>query len=193
MNSPGTDRRLACCRVRPAIPAPSGSAPGHPGSQWTAFRFHWNGPKTVLPSKAMAKISMRLVPDQEPDQVMEQLRQYLIAKAPPTVHWEILKHSGGDPEHQRYSPPGGNSHGKSPRNCVGYSSGVSPRRRQRAGGGEIPKGTGYRIGVYRALGCPMITCMRRTRSCTCPLFTAASMLIVLFLLNLIRMLTLTER
>ena len=55
------------------------------------------GPKTVLPSKAMAKISMRLVPDQEPDQVMEQLRQYLTAKAPPTVHWEILKHSGGDP------------------------------------------------------------------------------------------------
>ncbi|HWQ83660.1 MAG TPA: dipeptidase, partial [Anaerolineales bacterium] len=55
------------------------------------------GQKTVLPSKAMAKISMRLVPNQDADQVLEQLRQYLVAKAPPTVTWELKKLSGGDP------------------------------------------------------------------------------------------------
>lgn len=59
--------------------------------------FTGEGTKTVLPSKAMAKISMRLVPDQDPDQVLEQLRQYLEAKAPPTIQWELIKHSGGFP------------------------------------------------------------------------------------------------
>lgn len=58
--------------------------------------FTGAGTKTVLPSKAMAKISMRLVPDQDPDQVLEQLRQYLQAKAPSTVRWELIKHSGGN-------------------------------------------------------------------------------------------------
>ena len=57
--------------------------------------FTGEGSKTVLPSKAMAKISMRLVPDQDPDQVMEQLRQYLEQNTPPTVHWELIKHAGG--------------------------------------------------------------------------------------------------
>lgn len=57
--------------------------------------FTGEGSKTVLPSRAMAKISMRLVPDQDPDQVMEQLRQYLEQNAPPTVHWELIKHAGG--------------------------------------------------------------------------------------------------
>ena len=57
--------------------------------------FTGEGSKTVLPARAMAKISMRLVPDQDPDQVMEQLRQYLEQNAPPTVHWELIKHAGG--------------------------------------------------------------------------------------------------
>jgi len=58
--------------------------------------FTGAGSKTVLPSKAMAKISMRLVPNQDPDQVMEQLRRYLQAKAPSTVRWELIKHAGGE-------------------------------------------------------------------------------------------------
>jgi acetylornithine deacetylase/succinyl-diaminopimelate desuccinylase-like protein len=49
------------------------------------------GGKTVLPSYAMAKISCRLVPDQDPDEVYEQLKQYLEENAPPSIRWEITK------------------------------------------------------------------------------------------------------
>jgi acetylornithine deacetylase/succinyl-diaminopimelate desuccinylase-like protein len=53
--------------------------------------FTGEGAKTVLPAKAMAKISMRLVPDQDDKQVESQLRAYLEQHAPPTVHWELKK------------------------------------------------------------------------------------------------------
>ncbi len=51
--------------------------------------FIGEGSKTVLPSYAMAKISTRLVPEQDPDRVREQLSQYLEEHAPPTVRWEL--------------------------------------------------------------------------------------------------------
>lgn len=56
--------------------------------------FTGEGSKTVLPAKAMAKISMRLVPDQDPAEVRAQLMAYLEAKAPPTVTWEVIEHAG---------------------------------------------------------------------------------------------------
>jgi len=57
--------------------------------------FTGEGSKTVLPAKAMAKISMRLVPDQDPDEVRQQLLSYLQEKAPSTVRWELVQHAGG--------------------------------------------------------------------------------------------------
>jgi acetylornithine deacetylase/succinyl-diaminopimelate desuccinylase-like protein len=56
----------------------------------------WTGPgsKTVLPAKAMAKISCRLVADQNEDVVVEQMKQFMEANAPKTVHWEVKKLSG---------------------------------------------------------------------------------------------------
>jgi acetylornithine deacetylase/succinyl-diaminopimelate desuccinylase-like protein len=53
--------------------------------------FTGEGAKTVLPAKAMAKISMRLVPYQDDNAVEEQLREYLRRHAPPTVRWELKK------------------------------------------------------------------------------------------------------
>jgi acetylornithine deacetylase/succinyl-diaminopimelate desuccinylase-like protein len=51
--------------------------------------FIAEGSKTVLPAKAMAKISMRLVPDQVAGEVVGQLEAYLRAHAPATVTWEL--------------------------------------------------------------------------------------------------------
>ncbi len=48
------------------------------------------GQKTVIPAWAMAKVSMRLVPDQLPGEVESQLRQYLAEHAPSTVKWEMI-------------------------------------------------------------------------------------------------------
>jgi acetylornithine deacetylase/succinyl-diaminopimelate desuccinylase-like protein len=53
------------------------------------------GSKTVIPAWAMAKISMRLVPNQEPKKVHNQLIQYLKAKAPKDIRWELTALAGG--------------------------------------------------------------------------------------------------
>ena len=44
-----------------------------------------SGRKTVLPSSVHAKISMRLVPDQDPAEIGELFQQYMQAVAPPSV------------------------------------------------------------------------------------------------------------
>ncbi len=51
--------------------------------------FTGEGSKTVLPARAMAKISMRLVPQQDPEEVHSQLNAYLEQHAPPSVTWEL--------------------------------------------------------------------------------------------------------
>ena len=58
--------------------------------------FTGEGSKTVLPAKAMAKISMRLVPDQNPDEVYQQFMRYLEENAPPTIRWELEDLNQGD-------------------------------------------------------------------------------------------------
>lgn len=47
------------------------------------------GAKTIIPAHAMAKISTRLVPDQEPEKIHASLRAYLEEKVPETVRWEL--------------------------------------------------------------------------------------------------------
>jgi len=59
--------------------------------------FTGEGSKTVLPSQAMAKISMRLVPDQDPWEVRDQVSQYLEKNAPKTVKWELIDHAFATP------------------------------------------------------------------------------------------------
>jgi acetylornithine deacetylase/succinyl-diaminopimelate desuccinylase-like protein len=55
------------------------------------------GAKTVLPSKAFAKISMRLVPHQDPDQITELFTEHFKSIAPPSVQVEVRVHHGGQP------------------------------------------------------------------------------------------------
>jgi acetylornithine deacetylase/succinyl-diaminopimelate desuccinylase-like protein len=53
------------------------------------------GAKTVLPSKASAKISMRLVPNQDPDEIAQLFTEHLQKCAPAGVTLEVHKHSTG--------------------------------------------------------------------------------------------------
>jgi acetylornithine deacetylase/succinyl-diaminopimelate desuccinylase-like protein len=55
------------------------------------------GAKTVLPSKAYAKISMRLVPNQSPDKITELFKNHFESIAPAGVKVEVRPHHGGWP------------------------------------------------------------------------------------------------
>ena len=59
--------------------------------------FTSEGLKTIVPAKAMAKVSTRLVPFQDPDDVERALNEYVRAHAPPTVRWEVKKLTRGGP------------------------------------------------------------------------------------------------
>ncbi|QXD16753.1 dipeptidase [Rhodocaloribacter litoris] len=53
------------------------------------------GAKTVLPAQAHAKISMRLVPDQRPEEIAEKARAYFEANCPPTMKLSFRYLHGG--------------------------------------------------------------------------------------------------
>lgn len=55
------------------------------------------GAKTVLPSKASAKISMRLVPNQTPDEITALFTEYFKSIAPAGVTVTVTPHHGGMP------------------------------------------------------------------------------------------------
>ena len=56
--------------------------------------FIGEGSKTVIPTWAMAKISTRLVPDQDHEEVHQQLLRYLEMNAPNDIRWEVKTLSG---------------------------------------------------------------------------------------------------
>lgn len=54
------------------------------------------GAKTVLPSKAYAKISMRLVPNQESEEITQLFTKHFMAIAPAGVKVKVKPHHGGE-------------------------------------------------------------------------------------------------
>jgi acetylornithine deacetylase/succinyl-diaminopimelate desuccinylase-like protein len=59
--------------------------------------YQGEGAKTVLPSKATAKISARLVPNQSSHKITEMLLNYFKSIAPPSVTVKAFEHHGGEP------------------------------------------------------------------------------------------------
>jgi acetylornithine deacetylase/succinyl-diaminopimelate desuccinylase-like protein len=55
------------------------------------------GSKTVLPSKAYAKISMRLVPNQNSDKITKLFTEHFTKVAPKSVKVKVTPHHGGEP------------------------------------------------------------------------------------------------
>jgi acetylornithine deacetylase/succinyl-diaminopimelate desuccinylase-like protein len=90
------------------------------------------GAKTVIASKAFAKISMRLVPDQDPDEITEMFTKHFKKIAPKAVKVMVTPHHGGHP----YVTPIDNIGYKAANKAYTESFGVQaiPQR----SGGSIP-------------------------------------------------------
>ena len=57
--------------------------------------YQGEGGKTIVPAKASAKISFRLVPDQKPAEVAEQLKEFVKQHTPPGVRVRVVDLHGG--------------------------------------------------------------------------------------------------
>jgi acetylornithine deacetylase/succinyl-diaminopimelate desuccinylase-like protein len=55
------------------------------------------GAKTVIPAQASAKVSFRLVDDQDSDTIAKSFFAWLEARTPPGCRWEFHDHGGGAP------------------------------------------------------------------------------------------------
>ncbi len=66
--------------------------------------FTGAGAKTVIPAKAVAKVSIRLVPDQNPDKIIAAFKDFVVKNTPTGIRTEVRVLSGGpglvvNPEH----------------------------------------------------------------------------------------------
>ena len=55
------------------------------------------GAKTVIPSHATAKVSFRLVANQDPEKITNAFFDWLRGRTPPGCRWEFVDHGGGYP------------------------------------------------------------------------------------------------
>jgi acetylornithine deacetylase/succinyl-diaminopimelate desuccinylase-like protein len=55
------------------------------------------GAKTVIPASASAKVSFRLVADQDPPVIRDAFFDWCRRRTPPGCRWEFIDHSGGNP------------------------------------------------------------------------------------------------
>lgn len=90
------------------------------------------GSKTVLPSKAFAKISARLVPNQSSQKITEKLINYFQSIAPAGVTVKASEHHGGEP----YMTPIDSKAYKAAAAAIKHSFGKEPIPVR--GGGSIP-------------------------------------------------------
>ena len=90
------------------------------------------GAKTVLPSKAFAKISCRLVPNQSATIITEKVLNYFKSIAPNNVTVNVFEHHGGEP----YSTPIDSHEYQSAAKAIATTFGKEPIPVR--GGGSIP-------------------------------------------------------
>jgi len=101
------------------------------------------GAKTIIPAYAMAKISTRLVPDQDPNDIHESLKKYLENNVPETIRWELDLMSGA-PAYITETQAPGVEHFKA---ALKATWGVEPLKKRE--GGSIPVATAMKeiLGV----------------------------------------------
>lgn len=94
--------------------------------------YQGEGSKTVIPAEAMLKLSCRLVPDQEPMEIMEQVEKHLRAHCPEGITLEIEMGHHGKP----YKVDPHNHFGKAAQRALQSTFGKEPALIRE--GGSIP-------------------------------------------------------
>ena len=135
--------------------------------------FTGEGAKTVIPAVAMAKVSMRLVPDQDPDKIAELFEAYVTKVAPKTVEVKVTRMHGGKPWITEFDNPFVQAAGR----AIEQGFGKTPVFCRE--GGSIPVVSTFQeiSGCRRccsASACPTRTRTHRTRSSISATFTTAS-------------------
>jgi acetylornithine deacetylase/succinyl-diaminopimelate desuccinylase-like protein len=62
-----------------------------------ASGYQGEGPKTIIPSRAMTKLSFRLVPEQDPFELRPIIVRFLRQRCPDSVEMEIMEQQAGKP------------------------------------------------------------------------------------------------
>ncbi len=94
--------------------------------------FTGAGSKTVLPARAMAKISMRLVPEQDPNEIARLFQDYVEKISPDTVQVSIRTMTGAEPALMDRSGP------EMQAAALAYEKGFGARPVFSREGGSIP-------------------------------------------------------
>lgn len=94
--------------------------------------FTGEGSKTVIPAKATAKVSMRLVPNQTPDEIFEALKSYLQSICPSTVRLDVRAIGKAHPVKIDYKAPAVQAA------AVAYEKGFGHKPIYLRGGGSLP-------------------------------------------------------
>ena len=108
--------------------------------------FTGAGAKTVLPAVAMAKISMRLVPNQDPNKIAELFEAYVAKLAPKTVELKVTRMHGGKPWMTSFDNPFVQAAGRAIEQGFGQKP-VFTRE-----GGSIPVVSTFQEELGRAFG-----------------------------------------
>lgn len=94
--------------------------------------FSGEGMKTVIPSKATAKVSLRLVPHQDPEEILDSLHLFLKSHCPPTVKMDIRVLGKAHPVKIDYNSPAVRAAE------VAYERGFGHKPVYLRGGGSLP-------------------------------------------------------
>ncbi len=108
--------------------------------------FTGEGSKTVIPAHAMAKVSMRLVPDQDPQRIFETLCEYVQELTTPGVRVEVRQLGAAPPV------TCGTDHAAARSAAAAYQAAFGQAARPVRMGGSIP----VAIDFQEALGAPMV-------------------------------------
>jgi acetylornithine deacetylase/succinyl-diaminopimelate desuccinylase-like protein len=108
--------------------------------------FTGEGSKTVIPARCRAKVSMRLVPDQDPDRILESLRRYVAELTTPGVGVEVRRLGSAPPVLV------GADHAGTRALAAAYEAAFGKRPARVRMGGSIP----VAIDFKEALAAPMI-------------------------------------